>query len=276
MGRLMRRRDVLTSIAALALARRAPAQTPAHRIERIGLQLYTVRAAMQSDFEATLAKVAAVGYREVEFAGYFGRAPQQVSASLRRSGLAAPSAHVGLDSIAAGWERTLDAARTIGQRYLVVASVGAMHSLDDFKRVAQQFNRAGETAARAGIRFGYHNHDFEFAAVGAKLPYDVLLEETDPKYVCFEMDLYWITKAGQDPLRYFSRWPGRFELVHVKDAAGPGRDMVDVGAGDIDWKRLFAHGAEAGIRHYFVEHDEARDPFASIAASYAYLRDLRF
>jgi sugar phosphate isomerase/epimerase len=150
-------------------------------------------------------------------------------------------------------------------------------TIDGYLRIAERFNRAGETASKAGIRFGYHNHDFEFAPIDGKLPYDVLLESTEPNQVCFEMDLYWIVKGGQDPLKYIARWPGRIELVHVKDAAAPpAREMRDVGAGTIDWRRIFARGKQAGIKHCFVEHDDARDPFASIAASFAYLKALRF
>ncbi len=273
----MRRRDALALLGALAASRPAFAGLRSGRIDPIGLQLYTVRRALESDFDSTLARVAAIGYREVEFAGYFGRTPPQVSHSLRRSGLTAPSAHIGLDATEAGWEGVLENAHRIGHRYLIVASVGGLKTIDDYRRIAERFNRAGETASKAGIRFGYHNHDFEFAPLEGKLPYDVLLESTDPKLVCFEMDLYWIVKGGQDPLEYFARWPGRIELVHVKDAgAPPGREMRDVGAGVIDWRRIFARGKQAGIRHCFVEHDDARDPFASIAASFAYLEDLRF
>jgi sugar phosphate isomerase/epimerase len=138
-------------------------------------------------------------------------------------------------------------------------------------------NRAGEAASRGGIRFAYHNHDFEFAPMENRLPYDVLLESTDPRHVSFELDLYWITKGGQDPLAYFGRWPGRFRMVHVKDSAGPPEHrMADVGAGTIDWGRIFKHRKEAGTEHFFVERDDPPDPFASVAASYAYLRDLRF
>jgi sugar phosphate isomerase/epimerase len=273
----MYRRDALRLLGALALSRSAFAGDPRRKIKSIGLQLYTVREALKADFDATLARVAAIGYREVEFAGYFGRTSQQVRASLRRTGLIAPSAHISLDAIGSGWEGVIENALAIGHRYLVVASVGTVTDIDGYRRIAERFNHAGEVAKRAGIRLGYHNHDFEFAPLEGKLPYDVLLEVTDPKYVCFEMDLYWITKGGQNPLSYFARWPGRIPLVHVKDAAAaaPHR-MTDVGAGMINWQRMLASGAQAGVRHFFVEHDEAPDAFASITASYAYLRDLRF
>jgi sugar phosphate isomerase/epimerase len=110
-----------------------------------------------------------------------------------------------------------------------------------------------------------------------RIPFDVLLENTDPKLVQLEIDLYWITKGGQDPLTYFARWPGRVPLVHVKDSAGaPEHKMVDVGQGSIDWKGIFAQKDQAGIRHFFVEHDQPPQPFEDIAVSYRYLKQLEF
>jgi sugar phosphate isomerase/epimerase len=261
-----------------SLALRPPGRE-ADRIKRIGVQLYTVRDAMKSDFEGTLARVAAIGYREVEFAGYFGHTAAQLRGILHQSGLDAPSAHIGIESLGDEWGKTLDDAHTAGHRYLVVAWLDEVDrkDLDAYRRVAERFNRAGVTAAQAGIRLAYHNHEFEFAPMEGRIPYDVLLEATDPQLVALEMDLYWITKGGQDPLTYFARWPGRFPMVHVKDSAGPPEHrMADVGAGSIDWRALFARRKQAGIEHFFVEHDEPADPFASITTSYRYLRELRF
>jgi sugar phosphate isomerase/epimerase len=273
----MYRRDALRLVGALALPGSIFAREPHQKISAIGLQLFTVRAALEADFDATLARIAAIGYREVEFAGYFGHSAQQVLASLRRTGLVAPSAHIPVDAVGDGWEGVIENALAIGHRYLVVASAGAVTDLDGYRRIAERFNQAGEVAKKAGIRFAYHNHDIEFAPLTGRLPYDVLLEATDPRYVCFEMDLYWITKAGADPLAYFARWPDRIQLVHVKDAAAaPPHRMTDVGAGMLDWRILLGRGTQAGVKHFFVEQDDASDPFASITASYAYLRDLRF
>jgi sugar phosphate isomerase/epimerase len=273
----MYRRDALRLLGALAFSRATAAGERQGKIASIGLQLYTVRAGLEADFDGTLARVAAIGYREVEFAGYFGRTAQQVRASLRRTGLVAPSAHISLNAIGSGWEGVIENALAIGHSYLVVASLDGVTDIDGYRRIAERFNHAGEVAKRAGVRLAYHNHDFEFAPLAGRLPYDVLLEATDPRYVCFEMDLYWITKGGQSPLRYFARWPGRIQMVHVKDAApAPPHRIADVGAGMINWQRILASGTQAGVRHFFVEHDDAPDPFASIAASYAYLRDLRF
>ncbi len=277
------RREFLKIIGAAGLAgadlvaggcRAVPAT---RRLRRIGLQLYTVRSAMQHSVERTLERVVRIGYREVEFAGYFGRSPQQIRRALDDSGLTAPAAHVTLEAVETQWEATVDLAAAIGHRYLVVPWIAPAQrtSLDDYRSMAHRFNRVGERAEAAGLTFGYHNHDFEFEPLEGRIPWDVLLEETDPALVTLELDLYWITKAGGDPFRYFGEHPGRFPLVHVKDMAADG-SMADVGAGTIDFAALFARSVQAGIRHYFVEHDNPADPFESLAASYGHLRDLEF
>src|SRR5207302_1314694 len=242
-------------------------RAPLRKLDRIGLQLYTVRHAMEKDVEGTIARVAAIGYREVEFAGYFGKSARDVRALLDKNGLSSPASHISLSPEQR--RAALDAAPVIGHRYLVLAWIPAeeRHTLDDYKRWAERLNRAGTEAKAAGLQFAYHNHDFEFAPLDGKLPYDVLLAETDPKLVQLEVDLYWITKGGQDPLAYFARWPGRFPMVHVKDSAGPpDHRIVEVGAGKIDFKKIFAQSDQAGIKYYFVEHDEPADAFASIRA----------
>ena len=278
----MKRRSFLAQsaagLAAMALPRTAGGTGPS-RLGRIGVQLYTVRDALQRDFEGTLARVASIGYEEVEFAGYMGQTAAQVRDAMRRTGLSAPSAHVPFAALGKEWDRVLDDAHTIGHRYVVMPWLDEKdrQDLDAYRRIADRLNHAGESAARAGIRVAYHNHDFEFTPMENRLPYDVLLQSTDPRYVLLELDLYWITKGGKDPLAYFARWPGRFRLVHVKDSVGPPEHrMADVGAGTIDWGRIFAQRKQAGIEHVFVERDEPPDPFASIAASHAYLRHLRF
>src|SRR5712691_8081788 len=227
------RRDFIKALGAAALAPALQPLAPSlhsraslRKLDRIGLQLYTVRHAMEKDVEGTIARVAVIGHR-----------------------------------------------------YLVLAWIPAeeRHTLDDYKRWAERLNRAGTEAKAAGLQFAYHNHDFEFAPLEGKLPYDALLAETDPKLVQLEVDLYWITKGGQDPLAYFARWPGRFPMVHVKDSAGPpDHRIVEVGAGKIDFKKIFAQSDQAGIKHYFVEHDEPADAFASIRASCEYLKRLEF
>ena len=274
------RRDFLAAAGAGALALTLPGPLLARSRDQlgdIGVQLYTVRTLLEKDFDGTLAQIAKIGYKEVEFAGYYDRKPDALRKQLDTLGLAAPSAHVGLDALRNDWSRTLDDAETMGHDFLVVAWLDEKDrsTLDALRSTIALFNKAGEEATRRGIGFAYHNHDFEFSRIDDRMPYDVLLAECDPDNVLFEMDLFWITKGGQDPVTYFDQYPGRFPMVHVKDM-GAGQQMTDVGAGRIDWARIFSKHEDAGIQHYFVEHDEPADPMATVTASYRYLRGLRF
>lgn len=274
------RRDALRTLSSAALAAALPAWAVtdrADRLKKLGVQLYTVRDALKADFDGTLRKVAAIGYQEVEFAGYMGRTPAQVKDSLKQASLSAPAEHIDLEVLEKDWGATVEAAHSVGHEYLVVAWIDAARrgSIEDYKRIAGIFNQLGRQANAAGLRFGYHNHAFEMVSLEGQVPYDVLLQHTDPDLVCFEMDLYWTTDGGKDPLAYFAKYPGRFPLVHVKDRTASGQ-MVDVGQGTIDWGAIFAHRKQAGMKHEFVEHDEPGDAFASITASYDYLRALRF
>jgi sugar phosphate isomerase/epimerase len=251
---------------------------PRRKVEHIGLQLYTVRDLMKADMPGTLARVAAIGYKEVEFAGYFGRTPREVHELLERNHLSSPSSHVPLDSLQ-NWQKTLDDAKVVGHKWVTIPWIPEEKrgTLDGWKSFAAQFNRAAAQAKSSGLRFAYHNHDFEFKPIDGVKPFDILLSETDPKLVDFEMDLYWVKFAGGDPLDYFNRFPHRFPLVHVKDSAGPpDNKMVDVGQGKIDFRAIFAQSEKAGIKRYIVEHDQPADPIATIRNSYNYLHALRY
>jgi sugar phosphate isomerase/epimerase len=293
MPRMNRRTFIGSSAAATLLASRpsfvAGAAEASHKLDRFGVQLYTVRDMIKTDFEGTLAKVAAIVYNEVEFAGYFDHQPKDIRAMLDRLHLTAPSEHVSYEVVQNKWPETLDAAHVVGHNFVVCPSIDEAERKKEvgYKKAAEVFNRAGEASKKAGIQFAYHNHSFEFQPLadgGGKFGYDILLSETDPKLVKMEMDLCWITVAGQDPLTYFNHYPGRFPLVHVKDwTKGPDGKMgekdghmADVGSGAIDWKRLFAESKKAGIEHYFVENDEPTSPIEDLRTSYAYLRELRF
>jgi sugar phosphate isomerase/epimerase len=295
---MKRRTFIETSIAAAAVyaARPSWAAASEHEIKRVGLQLYTVRTEMPKDFEGTIAKVAATGYKEVEFAGYFDHTPKEVRAIVDKNGLTAPSTHLGYDLIENKMPEMIEVAHVIGHKYIVCPWLDEkQRNADGWKRAAELFNKAGETCEKAGIQFCYHNHSFEFSPVeglGGKLAYDFLLGATDPKLVKMEMDLCWISVAGKDPVSYFEKYPGRFPLVHVKDyvndpnatssyagATGSvefkGR-LADAGKGTIDFKRIFAQSEKGGIKHYFVENDDAKKPFEDIKISYDYLNALRF
>ena len=281
--RMNSRREFLHSAAAVSAATVLPGALRAlsgnESLDKIGLQLYTVREAMQANVEDTLTKVAAIGYREVEFAGYFGREPAKLRATLDRLRLAAPACHVDLADVEMRWESLATSARTIGHRWIVVASVeaAALTSIASLKSLAARYNTAGRRAHDAGLRYGYHNHSVELKPVRGNVPLDILLEETDPVLVDFEMDIYWMAQGGGDALGYFAKYPGRFRLVHAKDTSGPPRhEMRDVGTGTIDWKRIFAARKRAGIEHVFVEHEEPKAAFRSITASYRFLKALTF
>ena len=287
-----RRTFIGTSVVGAVAASRPAWTAETHPIQRVGLQLYTVRNLLKQDFEGTIAKVAEIGYKEVEFAGYDGKSPQEVRKILDSNKLTSPSEHIPMEVIEKKWPETLEAAHTVGQKFIVCPWMEvSKRNPDDFKRAAEVFNRAGESAQKAGIQFAYHNHAFEFQpaeGLGGKMPYDFLLAETDAKLVKMEMDLCWITVGGQDPVKYFDRYPGRFPLVHVKDWTSKGTDgndyggagakkpghITDVGQGEIDWKRIFAQAGRAGIQHYFVENDYPKEPFEDIKISYNYLSKL--
>jgi sugar phosphate isomerase/epimerase len=247
------------------------------KIEKIGVQLYSVRDQMEKDFAGTIAKVAKIGYREVEFAGYFDHSPQDVRRLLDENGLTSPSAHIEYDRIVNHLPEVIAAAKVVGHTYIVCPHLdeALRNDADGWKKIAQALNKAGAEAGKSGMQIAYHNHNFEFKTFDGKPGYDILLEEADAKLVKMEMDLYWTTKAGADPLKYFAKYPGRFPLVHVKDMDQAG-DFTEVGNGSIDWKAIFAKSKEAGIKHYIVEQDKSNDPFASIKTSYEYLHDLRF
>jgi sugar phosphate isomerase/epimerase len=260
-----------------------------HKINKVGVQLYTVRDLMKDDFDGTIAKVAQVGYKEVEFAGYFGRTADQVKDVLAKNGLTAPSTHVQYDELDEKFPSVIEFSKAVGMDYIVCPWIpeDLRKSPDIWKQASEKFNKCGEQTKKAGIQFGYHNHWFEFLPVNGKLPYDELLKECDPNLVKMEMDLCWAVAAGADPVKYFQKYPGRFPLVHVKDLKtkpkitsggaqnyGDTVDLAAVGSGIIDWKRIFAHSQQAGIKHYIVEHDHPKQPIESITESYQYLSKL--
>jgi sugar phosphate isomerase/epimerase len=249
------------------------------KLKKVGLQLYSVRDLMKADLPGTLAKVAAIGYKEVEFAGYFGRTPAEIRELLRKNRLSSPSTHIAIDTLEKDSQKAFAEAKAVGHEWVVVPFVPAERrkTADDWKAIAGLLTKWGPEAKSAGLRLAYHNHDFELKPVDGVRPLDMLLSQTDPSFVNFEMDLYWVVFGGGDPLDFFNRYPKRFPLVHVKDSAGPPDNrMVDVGQGKIDFRAIFAASDKAGIKHYFVEHDQPADPIATIRNSYNYLHALTF
>lgn len=269
----------------------------------LGFQLYTVRRLIPAHARETLERVAQIGYREIETS----RADNAVAVPLAKEfGLHAVSTHVDTPLVTGNWdawkeafpkgapaglsfEKAVDDAAAAGFQYVVVAYLmqGERGSLDTFRRYADQFNKAGETVRKAGMQFCYHHHAFEFGPKEGSRPIDVFLERFDPKLVKFEMDVFWVSVGGQDPVELLKQWKGRVALMHLKDKA-PGvkvhyaenlspNAFREVGYGVVDFKQILAAAPEAGVQHYFVEQDEvAEDPVESLRASYRTLETLKF
>jgi len=270
-----------TALGALALSTLDPIKIrAAAKLNKIGLQLYTLRNELGKDFEGSLQQVAAIGYNEVEFAGYYNHTPQQVKEILTRFGLEAPSAHVSLTDIQMKLDAAIEGAKVIGHKLIVCPYLNEQDrkTLDDYKRHAETFNKAAAACRNAGIEFAYHNHDFEFVPIDGKLPFDLLLAETDKDLVKIEMDLYWIKKGKQDALAYINKHPGRFVAFHVKDMdKTPKGSFTEVGRGLIDFKKIFAQRDKAGVKYFIVEQDQCPgSPFDSIKISHEYLKKLEF
>ncbi|HEX8350917.1 MAG TPA: sugar phosphate isomerase/epimerase [Hymenobacter sp.] len=287
------RRSFLTSAALLSAGLLVSPSLLAYNKRYVGLQLYTVREAMGKDPKGTLAKLAKIGYNSVEGATYtgtqkfYGMTPKEFAAVLKQNGLIMPSSHYRLGeeqtngapvqgTILHGWDQAVDDAAAAGVKYMVCAflSEAERGNLDRYKTIADQLNKAGERCQKAGIQLCYHNHDFEFKAENGQMPFDVLLSGTDKKLVKMELDLYWTTKAGQDPLALFKQHPGRFPLWHVKDMAKtPEKSFTEVGNGSIDFKKIFTQADLAGLQYFFVEQDSTPgDPFDSVTKSIGYIK----
>ncbi len=253
------------------------ANAPVRRLDRIGVQLYTLRDIAAKDLAGTLAQIAAIGYREVEFAGYHGKTAREVRAILDANSLTAPSTHVPLDMIFANSAKLFEDARVVGHQYLTVPWLNPdqRRTIDDYRRVATRLNEAGRAAKEAGLQVAYHNHDFELKPIEGMVPLEVMMAATDPTLVSFEMDVYWVTNAGSSPVEWLDRHGDRVSMLHLKDSAGaPGHEMRDVGSGTIDFRTVLSRARN--VKHFFVEHDQPADALASIRSSYRHLAALDF
>lgn len=228
----------------------------------IGLQLYTLRDVINNDVKGYLKQLADWGYKELETYGYnkgslFGMPSKDFAAYVQSLGMRVVSGHYGMDVIRGDWERAVADAKEAGQEYVVCPWIeDKERTLDGYKKICNELNKAGEAANKAGLRMGYHNHAFEFDKVGDVVPYDMMLKELDPKLVSMEMDIYWVVRAGQDPIKYFNTYPGRFEQWHVKDMDKANKDQnADVGTGSINFKPLFAQAKKAGLKHFYIEQE---------------------
>lgn len=250
----------------------------------LGLQLYTLRDTFPQDPKGVLQKVAGFGYKELEAFGYgdskiFGLPYAEFCSYAKSLGMKVVSGHYGLDKIKGDtWKKAVEDAKNGGQPYMVVPYINEpdRKTLDDYKRICADLNAAGEVCNKNGIRFGYHNHAFEFQPLEGQIPYDLMLKELNPKNVGMEMDLFWVVNAGHDPAKYFEKYPGRFEQWHVKDMDKADKMRnADVGTGTIDFKALFAKAKQSGLKHFYVEQESyPAAPIASVEASAKYLKSI--
>jgi sugar phosphate isomerase/epimerase len=271
------------AVAACGDARRLAARTLHHPV---GLQLYSVRSLLPKDFDGTLRQVHAAGYSVVEAAGFFDHTAPDVRKSMDAAGLRCVSAHYTLALLESQLDSILDYAKTLGLEYIVCSSSGGMHrdpaakgepSLDDWRWIAGEFNRIGERIKAAGMTLGVHNHTPEFATIDGVLVYDVLLKQTDPKFVIFEMDCGWVWASGHNPVDYLSKTPERFPLLHIKDMVREPDGKIHMpvlGKGNIDYAPILR--AATGMKYYFVEQEQFDiDPMEELKQDAEYMQNLK-
>jgi sugar phosphate isomerase/epimerase len=258
---------------------------------KMGLQLFTVRAALAKDVEGTLKYIAGLGYEEVETygfdpqgIGYYGLPAKTFRQRLQDHKLTAPSGHYDLNRFVSASEddlkryvdRCIEGAHSIGHSYITWPLLDAGdRTIEKFKMVAERLNIIGAQITKAGLQLAYHNHDFEFVEQNGQIGYDIILKETDPALVKLQMDLYWIARGSKiSPNEWFKRAPGRFVMWHVKDMHKVSRDYTELGNGSIDFTRIWPDASLAGLKHYFVEQggNFTHDPFRSIADSAEYVK----
>lgn len=287
-------------------------------INNIGLQLWSIAKNIEQDFAGSMEMISSIGYKELELfgpypfssekdkaawnsitkmvgfsqSGYFNHTAKQFKEILDRHGLSTPAMHVGLDTLRNKLSETAEAAHVLGQQYAGIAAIpeDERKTMDDYKRMADEFNVIGEKAKKLGIRFYYHNHGYGLKEMEGRVPFDIILERTDPTLVFFEMDIFWTTAGSADPLKYIDGHPGRYKLVHVKDMKqlvrfkGDGGNpqqwielfpyITDAGSGVLDLKKILAHAKKSGVEHFILENDVITDPKDSLEKGYKYVSSL--
>jgi sugar phosphate isomerase/epimerase len=254
----------------------------AHR--PLGVQLYTVRDQAARDLPSVLERIRKIGYQEVEtYWDVYGHPAVELRRMISDHGLRVPSGHFDY----AGLESKIEYAKTLGVEYMICPMLpeSMWGDLDGFKRAAGQFNIWGEKVHQAGMKFGFHNHNYEFLRFGDATGFETLMKLSDPELVCIEMDCYWIAQAGENSLQMFQRYGKRIKLLHLKDRK-PGfpisqvkndaaEHFTEVGAGTIEWKSILRAAEENGVKHFFVERDSGDlPPFESLQISFQNLQPL--
>lgn len=275
----------LSGIALSQLGLAGCSSMPKHRVsQQFGIQLYTLRDVLPANPKAVLTELASFGYKEIE--SYEG--PQGMFWGLGNKGFKSLMDELGMKIVAShcdinkDFERKAGEAAGIGMKYLISPWIGPQKSLDDFKRFADTFNQRGEVCKRNGLRFAYHNHDYSFQLLEGQYPQDVLMQNTDAGLVDYEMDIYWVVTAGQDPVAWLNKYPNRFRLSHVKDrskgvASSEKNASVVVGTGSIDFPRILKAAKAAGMQHFLVEQEkyDGTTPMGAARANANYMKGLK-
>lgn len=278
----MKRRIFLQSLGAAATTLALPNDLfAAQKLDRIGLELYSVRAAMKADPERTLAAVRAIGYTDVELLwsfNNFNRTPQQVRATLDHEGLRAPSAHMAPETMLTNWNKSLDTATLLGQQYIIVPSLPSetQKSLDAWRLWADRFNTAGAAARRAGLWLALHNEPDHMKPINGKVPYDVFLERMDPSVVRLQLDVGNMTVGGGDPMKYLAKYPERYWSFHLKDVVADRTHDTELGAGVFDLGKFLGAVKSLSSKPCFVEQEGPKDELVAARANYDYLKRLTF
>lgn len=250
------------------------------KVKNSGVQLYTFRKEMLADARGTLQRIAALGIKQIESARsekghYYGLTAKEMKQVCNDLGMALRSGHVHLDD---KWQQTMNEAAEAGQEYVICSTMPTNgQTTGNYKNVAEAFNKAGEDCKKLNLKFGYHNHEYEFESDKGEVLYDVLLKNTDPSLVHMELDLGWVVVAGKDPLEYFNNFKNRFPLWHLKDMDLVKKHSTEFGKGGLDIVKMLKHGKQSGMKYFFVEQEEyASTPFESMKENMEYLAKLRF
>lgn len=252
--------------------------SPFKKENNLGVQLYTFRDELEKDVYKTLEQIASIGIKKIETARsskghYYGLSPREMKRACEDLGMKLVSGHVHLDE---HWQQTMEEAAESGQDYLICSSLPSVgQTVDNYKRVADRFNQAGEACQKMGLKFGYHNHGYEFDSDQGEVLYDLLLNNTQENLVHMELDLGWVVMAGKDPIDYFERFTGRFPLWHLKDMDLVKKESTEFGKGSLNIRRVLQNKKASGVKHIFIEQEEySSTPLESMKANMAYLKNV--
>lgn len=253
--------------------------SPPAKFSNIGIQLYTFRKEMEKDALGTLRQIASLGIKQIESArsekgNYYGLSPKEIKKACADLGMSLRSGHVHVDD---KFSQTLNEAAEAGQEYIICSTMPSRgQTVDNYKKVAEAFNKTGEECKKMNLKFGYHNHSYEFDSENGQVLYDVLLDNTDAKLVHMELDLGWVIVGNKKPTDYFKKYPGRFPLWHLKDMDMTKKQSTEFGKGGLDIAEMMRHGKASGMKYFFVEQEEyASTPFESMKENMDFIAKMK-